>query len=211
VEDINSKGYAGEAIALAGDVTEKELSKRAVALALEKWGHLDILVNNVGQGETTTIDTTTDEHWQEFIDINLNSAFYFNREVSKHFAKTLEGSIINVSSINGVKPGAGVAYCSSKCAMNIMTRNMAVRFAGTKVRLNTLSPGMTDTDQPFFTGADYKGAESMRPHSMLYLNTEIDGHIPPRSQAYGALFLASEMSEYMTGQNLVIEKGRYFN
>lgn len=210
VDEVNGAGYPGRAVALAGDAVDEDLSKQAVELALSEFGRLDILVNNVGQGETTTIDTTTTEHWRKYLDLNLTSAFYFNREVAKHLAKTGEGAIINISSINGVKPGSGVTYCTCKGAVNTMTRNMAIRFAGTRVRVNAISPGLTDTDQTFDTTPDEDGAINMRQFSLPYINDTIDGHIPPIGQAYGALFLASEMGEYVTGQNLVIEKGRYF-
>lgn len=209
-DEINEMGYPGKAVILPGDAADEEISKRAVKMALEEFGRLDILINNVGIGETTTIDTTTTEHFEKFLDVNLRSAFFFNREVAKHFARTKEGVIINISSINGVKPGSGATYCLSKGAVNTLTRNMAIRFAGTKVRVNAISPGLTDTDQPFQTAPDYEGAISMRQFSLPYINEEIDGHIPPIGQAYGALYLASEMGEFVTGQNLIIEKGRYF-
>lgn len=218
VDTINGAGYPGGAVALPGDVVDESLSQRAFELALSKFGRVDIVINNAGLGETVTIDTTSTEHWDTFMNLNLRSAFFFCREAGKHFAKTGEGVVINISSINGVKPGSGVTYCTAKGALNTMTRNMAVRFAGTRVRVNAISPGMTDTEQTLNPNAGgafdnspyYEGAENMRQYGNQYVNNEIDGHVPPIQQAYAALFLASEMGECITGQNLVVEKGRYF-
>ena len=217
VKTLNERDLPGRVIPLAGDAVDEALSKKAIELAISTFGRFDILVNNVGQGESVTIDTTTTEHWEKYVNINLRSAFYFCREAGAHFADTGEGVVINVSSINGVKPGSGATYCMCKGAMIMMTKNMAVRFAGTKVRVNAISPGVTDTPQnanaPGSVGNDvpmYEGAVSMRQFSTPYVNTEIDGVVPPRQQAYAALFLASEMGECITGQNLVIEKGRFF-
>lgn len=208
-EKLNGAGHAGRAVAFAGDVTDESLSRRAFEFAIATFGDVDIMINNVGLGETNTVETTSIEHWDYHMDINLKSVFLFCREAADHFLKKNEGVIINVSSINGVKPGSGVSYCAAKAAVNNMSRNIAIRFAGTNVRVNVLSPGYTETKQSWAPPAQEEGTTSMRQFSHHYVNDSFDGNIPPRAQAYGALYLASEMGQYVTGQNLIIDKGRY--
>ena len=213
VKEINDKEYAGKAVAFEGDVTDETLSTRAFAFAVEQFGKVDIMVNNAGLGESNTVETTSTEHWDQYMNVNLKGTFFFCREAAKYFLPRNEGVIINISSINGLKPGNGLAYTTSKGAINTMTRNIAIRFAGTNVRVNTICPGLTTSAAAARFKADkqvQEGAVSMRQFGNPYINQTFDGEIPARGQAYGALFLASEMGQYITGQNLVIEKGRYF-
>ena len=213
VDKLNACGYPGKAAGLAGDVADESLSKRAFEFAIETFGKVDILVNNAGLGESNTIETTTTGHWDYYMNVNLRGAFLLCREAAEHFLPKNEGVIINVSSINGLKPGNGLTYTTSKGALCTMTRNLAIRFAGTNIRVNALCPGLTEspTEQAFKADKLAQDGVSMRQFGNPYINQTFDGEIPARGQAYGALFLASEMGQYMTGQNLVIEKGRYFN
>lgn len=213
VDRLNSAGYPGKAVGLVGDVADETLSKKAFELGVKEFGQVDILVNNAGLGESFTIETTTTEHWDHIMGVNLRGAFLMCREAAEHFLPRGEGVIINVSSINGLKPGNGLTYTTSKGALCTMTRNLAIRFAGTNIRVNALCPGLTisEAEQNFKADKTAQGGVSMRQFGNPYINQTFDGEIPARGQAYGALFLASEMGQYMTGQNLVIEKGRYFN
>ncbi len=194
-------------------MADESLSKKAFAKAIEEFGKVDIVVNNAGLGESNTVETTTTEHWDYFMNVNLRGAFFFCREAAEYFLPKGEGCIINVSSINGLKPGNGLTYTTSKGALCTMTRNLAIRFAGTNIRVNALCPGLTatPTEQAFKADKLAQDGVSMRQFGNPYINQTFDGEIPARGQAYGALFLASELGQYMTGQNLVIEKGRYFN
>jgi len=198
---------------MVGDVADETLSKKTFERAIDTFGTVDILVNNAGVGEGYTIETTTTEHWDNIMNINLRGAFFFCREAAEHFLPKREGVIINVSSINGLKPGNGLVYTTSKGAICTMTRNMAIRFAGTNIRVNALCPGLTTspTAEKYKLNQQATSGVSMRQFGNHYINQSFDGEIPALGQAYGALFLASEMGQYMTGQNLVIEKGRYFN
>lgn len=213
-DEINAKGLPGKALAMQGDVTDETLADRAFALAIETFGDVDILVNNAGRGDTSAIETTTNEQWDDLLALNLRGPFMLCRKAAQHFIPKDEGVIVNVSSINGLKPGNGVAYTSSKGALNTLTRNMAIRFAGTGIRINALCPGLTESaaSRAFVQDkAVSAGGNSMRKYANHYINESFDGMIPARDMAYGALFLACDMSRCMTGQNLVIEKGRYFN
>ncbi len=207
VDTLNACGYPGKAVA------DESLSKRAFELAIKEFGQVDIMINNAGLGESNTVETTTAAHWDFYMNVNLRGAFFFCREAAEHFLPKGEGVIINVASINGLKPGNGLTYTTSKGAMCTMTRNLAIRFAGTNIRVNALCPGLTETptEQAFKADKLAQDGVSMRQFGNPYINQTFDGEIPARGQAYGALFLASEMGQYMTGQNLVIEKGRYFN
>jgi 3-oxoacyl-[acyl-carrier protein] reductase len=212
VDAINAAGFPGRAVGLVGDVADESISKKAFETAIKEFGGVDILVNNAGVADVCTIETTTTDHWDDIMNINLRGTFFFCREAAIHFLPKGEGVIINVSSINGLKPGNGLVYTTSKGAICTMTRNMAIRFAGTNIRVNALCPGRTTTSiaEKAEKHKTNQGV-NMRQFGNHYINQSIDGKIPPRGQAMGALFLASEMGQYMTGQNLVIEKGRYFN
>lgn len=212
-ETLNTRGYPGKAVTVAGDIAEDTMAERIFNKAIEAFGRVDILVNNAGLGESFAIDSTTNEHWDYIMGINLRGPFMMCREAVKYFLPQNEGVIINVSSINGLKPGNGLTYTTSKGALCTMTRNLAIRFAGTNIRVNALCPGLTTSEaaQRFKDDKCAEGGISMRQFGNPYINQTFDGEIPARGQAYGALFLASEMGQYMTGQNLVIEKGRYFN
>jgi NAD(P)-dependent dehydrogenase (short-subunit alcohol dehydrogenase family) len=131
--------------ALRGDVAEPETARRAVALAQERFGALDIVVNNAGRFLTKPTVDTTDGDWDELLRVNVRGAFLHCREALPALCEDGDGRIVNVASISGTigLPGQ-TAYCATKGAIVQLTRQLAIEHAP-RVRVNAVAPGAIDT------------------------------------------------------------------
>jgi NAD(P)-dependent dehydrogenase (short-subunit alcohol dehydrogenase family) len=131
--------------ALRGDVAEPETARRAVALAQERFGALDIVVNNAGRFLTKPTVETTDGDWDELLRVNVRGAFLHCREALPVLREDGDGRIVNVASISGTigLPGQ-TAYCATKGAIVQLTRQLAIEHAP-RVRVNAVAPGAIDT------------------------------------------------------------------
>ena len=129
------------------DVSKREEAKRLVSFAKEKFGEIDILINNAGIDKWQLFTDITDEDWDEIISCNLNSAFYMTQEVVKDMIHNKKGTIINISSIWGIT-GASceVAYSVSKAGMDGLTKALAKELAPSGIRVNSIAPGAIMTD-----------------------------------------------------------------
>ena len=129
------------------DVSKREEAKRLVSFAKEKFGEIDILINNAGIDKWQLFTDITDEDWDEIISCNLNSAFYMTQEVVKDMIHNKKGTIINISSIWGIT-GASceVAYSVSKAGMDGLTKALAKDLAPSGIRVNSIAPGAIMTD-----------------------------------------------------------------
>jgi NAD(P)-dependent dehydrogenase (short-subunit alcohol dehydrogenase family) len=134
-----------EVATLVGDVADVETARRAVALAQERFGALQILVNNAGRFLMKPITETAEEEWDELLRVNVRGAFLHSREALPALAESGDGRIVNVASISGVigLPGQA-AYCSTKGAIVQLTRQLAIEQAP-RVRVNAVAPGAIDT------------------------------------------------------------------
>ncbi|RDZ38469.1 MULTISPECIES: SDR family NAD(P)-dependent oxidoreductase [Haloferax] len=205
VDGITSDG--GNAIGVVADATDPASPERVFDRAIEEFGHVDILVNNAGYGEMVPIEDTTDEHFEETMSLNLFAAFRHSREAVQHFQERGEGAIVNVSSVNAAKPVMGVSYTTSKGALNTMTRNIAMRFAGTGIRCNAIAPGVTETPSAEdWRSGDMEGGNEIMDIAEKYVNLDVPD-TEPLDQAYAALYLASDLSSAVTGQVLQIDNG----
>ncbi|WP_200892618.1 SDR family NAD(P)-dependent oxidoreductase [Thalassospira sp. HJ] len=144
VEKIRKNG--GNAIGVIADSSDPKAPADVFAKAIETYGQVDIMVNNAGSGDMVAIEEATDEHFAKIVELNLTGVFRYCREAVNHFLPRNEGRIINVSSVNGTLPICGVAYTSTKGGVNTMTKNIAIRLSGTKIRCNAIAPGVTDTE-----------------------------------------------------------------
>lgn len=143
-EEICAKG--GEAYCVSGDVSVREDCDRIISETLEKYGRVDVLVNNAGMGDKQIpITRCSDEWWREICAVNQDSVFYMTRAALVPMEKQGEGSIVNVSSIGGVYANAGIAYSAAKAAVVAITKNVAIQFAGKGIRCNAVCPGPTIT------------------------------------------------------------------
>lgn len=191
------------------DVTDASDVSEMVDACIDRFGCIDILINNVGRSEPGDPVTMEEEIWEEQIQINLNSAFYTMKKVIPHMAKRGGGSIVNISSVAGVryigKPQVG--YSAAKAALMRMTSTTAVIHAKDNVRINCIVPGLMNTPLVHrlaekYANGDYQGFVQAR-HEHVPMGRMGDAW----DVAYAALFLASNESRYITGIDLVVDGG----
>ena len=198
VSAITETGRAAEAYPC--NVTQRESVEKVVETVTEKWGRLDVLVNNAGITRDTLLPRMSDEQWDEVIDTNLRGAFLFTRAVSWHMVRARYGRIINISSVSGLIGNAGQTnYSASKAALIGMTRSLSRELAGRKVTVNAVAPGFIESQMTKALGEAIVGEVKKRvPAKRLGRPEEI---------ADAVLFVASRAASYMTGQVLTIDGG----
>jgi len=195
----------------AGDVTKVADVDRMVETALKLEGRLDVLVNNAGIDPGGTVTDLDVELWQKVIDINLTGSFLTMKASIPHMIEAGGGSIINISSLGGLRCLPGMAaYCTSKGALNMLTKQAALDYGPYKVRCNAVCPGATRTEML---------EEALTPLTEV-LKTDVDGvfdcissNVPlhrvatPDEITGICSFLASDDSSFMTGSVLLIDGG----
>lgn len=129
------------------DVSKIEEAEKLIQFAINKFGKIDVLINNAGISQTKLFTDITDEDWRTMIDVNLTSAFYCTREAVKNMIHNKQGLIINISSIWGIT-GASleVHYSTVKAGMIGFTKALAKELGPSNIRVNAIAPGMIDTD-----------------------------------------------------------------
>ena len=198
--EINETG--GEAIYVHLDVTEEEEWQRAVSTTVERFGGLHVLVNNAGVVSWGTLEDTTVAEWDRVMDVNAKGVFLGTRAAVAEMRKGGGGSIINISSISGnigqdnIQP----VYNASKGAVRIFTKSTAVQYAKEGIRVNSVHPGSVDTPMTQGRRSDPEQTERL---SRIPLGRVAE----PEEIAYGALFLASDESSFMTGSELIMDGG----
>lgn len=209
IEDIKSK-TGGEVTGMAADSSKSEDCRRLFEKAVEVYGTVDVLINNAGKGEMLTIDAVDDATIDQVVDTNMKGPIYLCREAVRYFLTKDEGNIINISSINGIRPVCGAAYCSTKGGLNTLTKSVAIRCTGTGIRCNAVAPGHTPS--PTAYAHDDGGPKTVE---MGYMNdirnerTVRTVHPWEIDQAYAVLFLASDMSRCINGEVLAVDCGCY--
>lgn len=185
---------------LKGDVSNPEFAKEAAAKAKELFGKIDILVNNAGITRDKLLMRMSEEDFDSVVDTNLKGSFYFLKAVSAVMVKQKSGSIINLSSIVGVKGNPGqVNYCASKAGVIGMTMSAAKELGRRNIRVNAIAPGFIATDMTEALTDEQKG----KMNEVISLGRMGQ----PRDIANTALFLASDLSSYITAQTLCVDGG----
>ena len=129
------------------DVSKREEVKKLVKFTLNKFKNIDILINNAGIAKLQMFNDITDEDWQDMINTNLNSVFYTTQEVLPNMIHNKNGCIINISSVWGmVGASCEVAYSVSKAGIDGMTKSLAKELGLSNIRVNSVAPGVIDTD-----------------------------------------------------------------
>ena len=143
--ELKNLGYAVDIF--KADVSKKEEAESLVKFAVNKYGKIDVLINNAGISQTKLFTDITDEDWQNMLNNNLNSAFYCTREAVKNMIHNKQGLIINMSSIWGVT-GASmeVHYSTAKAGLIGFTKALAKELGPSNIRVNAIAPGIIDTD-----------------------------------------------------------------
>jgi NAD(P)-dependent dehydrogenase (short-subunit alcohol dehydrogenase family) len=194
----------GNAAFIRLDVTSEDDWQAAVALAVQRYGKLDVLVNNAGVGATSMIEETTVAEWDRVMDINAKGVFLGTKYAIPEMRRAGGGSIINISSQLGLV-GMDVSspqYQASKGAVRLFTKSTAIQHARDGIRCNSVHPGTIETlmTAPLLSDADYRQDRVDR--------TPLGRLGTPEDVAFGVLFLASDEASFMTGSELVIDGGR---
>ncbi|MCH9811615.1 glucose 1-dehydrogenase [bacterium] len=192
----------GEVYFYAVDVSDHKVVKHFSEEWLQKFGTIDVLINNAGISKNTLFLRQTEEVWDSVVDTNLKSVYNMTYAFTRSLLKNKGSRIINISSIaGGVRAGnPGQAhYAASKGAIVSMTKTLAREFGKKGVLVNAIAPGYTETDMIDFLEEEMKAKiEEMVPVQRLG---------KPEDIAAGALFLASSAASYITGHVLVIDGG----
>ena len=199
-QDISSKG--GQATFVKLDVSSENDWALAIQNTLDKFGILNVLVNNASIYRTTTIENTSMEEWDDVIGTNARGAFLGTKYAIPAMRRANGGSIINICSTTGiVGSNRGGAYGASKAAVRILTKHAAIQHASEGIRVNSISPGSIDTEMISENiGTPQGRAASIKRIPAGRIGTAAD-------VAYGALFLASDESSFITGSDLLIDGG----
>lgn len=199
--EILSMYGKGSALFVRTDVSDEHDVESCVSLAIEKYGRINILVNNAAIHIMTTLLNTTTEDWQKTIDVNLKSVFLFCKYVAMHMiSKSIRGSIVNVTSIQGIRGGVlSAAYAASKAGIIGLTKSLATELAPYGIRVNAVAPRAIDT--PLFRR--YIASRGMTEEDIKrrYLFGRVG---KPEEVAHAILFLASDESSYISGEVLVV-------
>ena len=195
-----------EGITVPADVTVEKDCEKIVHEAIAKFGRLDILVNAAGIIANGTIENTTFQQWDDMFKINVRSVFYLMHLAIPHLIET-KGNIVNVSSVNGQRSFPNVlAYCSSKAALDHLTRCAALEVASKGVRVNAVCPGVTVTQLHRRGGMDEAAYQKFLEHSK---ETHPLGRVGNAEEiAEMILFLASPRANWITGVTYLVDGGR---
>ena len=202
--EAEMKSMGGDVMTFTVDVLSKEQIFNAVNAVADKWGHIDILVNDAGICPWADFLEIPEEDWDKVMGINLKGYFLMSQAVGRIMSKQKDGgSIIHMSSVNGLAAEAQIAhYNVSKGGINMLTMSMALELAKYNIRVNAICPGFIDTR---LNRSDIENEEWLKE----YLKTIPMGRVgKPSDIASAAFFLASDDSAYITGHLLVVEGGQ---
>lgn len=188
-----------------GDVADPAAAAAMAATAVEKFGRIDVLVNNAGINlRAPTLEMSLTD-WQRVLDVNLNGTLHCCLAVLPHMIERRYGKIINISSTTAKTPhrNAAPSYGAAKAGVNYLTQHLACEMAKHGIYVNALCPGPVETDMTAQWSRDYR--------------QQVLAHIPlgklgtPQNIADAVLFLASNMSDFITGETININGGTYMN
>lgn len=190
---VNAKGYQSNA-------AEFDAAQDLAKNVLEEFGTIDVLVNNAGITKDNLLMRISEEDFDKVIEVNLKSVFNLTKAVIRPMMKQRAGSIINMSSVVGLKGNAGQAnYAASKAGILGFSKSVALELGSRNIRSNVVAPGFIETEMT--AKLDEKVVEGWRNEIPLKRGGT------PEDIANACVFLASDMSSYITGQTLSVDGG----
>ena len=190
---VTAKGYRS-------DASDFQAAEELINSVVTDFGRLDVLVNNAGITADTLLMRMSEEQWDKVIQVNLKSCFNTVKAATKPFLKQKSGSIINMTSVVGLKGNAGQAnYAASKAGIIGFTKSVALEFGSRNIRSNAIAPGFIETEMTDVL--DEKIVQSWRDAIPLKRGGQ------PEDVANACIFLASDMSTYITGQVIQVDGG----
>lgn len=191
----------GEASVFVADVAEESACRQLVEVAVERYGKLDILMNSVGIGGPGTVTEVTEELWNRVLDVDLKSVVFISKYAVPYMAKTGGGSIINISSVDGIRAAMtrNIPYAAAKGGMISVTRAMAVHHGRDNIRVNCIAPGM------LYSSMTERVDETRREIRRKLAPLGTEGYAEDISMA--AVFLASDEARWITGVLLPVDAG----
>lgn len=207
-QELAAAGHPIEA--LTADGTDADDWRRTVDTALERWGHIDVLVNNLGDAIRKPLvpapgsggEPITDEEWRFVLDVNLTQAFMGCRAVGPHFLERSKGRVINISGVAARKGNPeALVYSAAKAGLVQLTQTLALEWAPYGVTVNSIAPGLFPDPETSDATQVARSRDSARDSVPLGRVGEL------REVGLLALYLASDASAYMTGETIYLDGG----
>jgi 3-oxoacyl-[acyl-carrier protein] reductase len=197
-QDLSANG--GKAKGYRSDAANTAQAEQLVEDVVKEFGKIDIVVNNAGITRDGLLMRMNEEQWDAVINTNLKSVFNVTKAATKHMMRAKYGSVINITSVVGIKGNAGQAnYAASKAGIIGFTKSVALELGSRNIRSNAIAPGFIETEM---TGElDQKVVDEWRKAIPLKRGGS------PEDVAKAAVFLASDESSYITGQTLQVDGG----
>jgi NAD(P)-dependent dehydrogenase (short-subunit alcohol dehydrogenase family) len=199
--EISAKG--GEAVFVRLDVTRESDWEQAVASTVQRFGKLDVLVNNAGIGGVGRVEETATEAWDRVMEVNAKGVFLGTRAAIPAMRRAGGGSIINISSQLGLvgMDDSSPQYTASKGAVRLLTKTTALQYARDGIRCNSVHPG------PIVTPMTERRRAEPAVYQRMLSRIPLGRYGEPDEVAYGVLYLASDEASFVTGSELVIDGG----
>lgn len=202
VKEIEEAG--GTAVAVTGDLSEQAVVDQVAKTAVERFGGVDVLVNNAGiMDRMSALADVADAEWERVIRVNLTAPFLLTRAVLPHMLKAGKGAVINTASEAGLRgSAAGAAYTASKHGVVGLTKSLAVMYRKQGIRANAIAPGGTQTGIVVDADREAHGPAALGPH---FVN--VGKLAQPEEQAAAIVFLASDAASNINGVVLPVDDG----
>ena len=196
------RGAGGTALAVVTDLTATDQIDNLVDVTIGEFGRVDVLVNNAARSYMRSLLDLKEEGWDNVFDTNCKGVFLLSRAVAKKMIDQGGGKIINITTVGAERAGVGLsAYYASKAALKMLTMCMAAEWAPYNINVNAVGPGLTRTE---FSRPIWDHPERAK----RYLSAVPKGRVAEPDEITGAvLFLASDASDFITGQSIYVDGG----
>ncbi len=204
--EATAAGLSGPGLGLGCDVSQAGEVEVAVGKVVERFGQVDVLVNNAGITRDNLLFKMTEEDWDLVLGVHLKGAFLMAREVQKHMVPAKYGKILNLSSVSALGNRGQANYSAAKMGVQGFTRTLALELGPYGVNVNAIAPGFIATEMTDATARRLK----LEPEELRRLNAEANPVRrvgAPADIAAAAAFLCSDEASYITGQTLYVDGG----